>query len=408
MSSEEWKYLKIYESPIEIIDGDRGVNYPKQDEFSNDGYCLFLNTGNVTKHGFDFVNTQFITKQKDCILRKGKLKKDDIVFTTRGTVGNVAHYDDSVPYENIRINSGMVIFRNNNPELIATKYFYFFLRSKSFFDQVISHSSGSAQPQLPIKDLREIIVPLPSITTQRRIAEILSALDDKIELNRQTNATLEAMAQAIFDEWFVRFNFPGDDGERVESELGPIPRGWRVGKLGEVCDITMGQSPPGESYNEMGVGLPFFQGRADFTFRFPQKRVFTTDPKRYAYKFDSLVSVRAPVGDMNIAAEDCCIGRGLAAVMEKNGNQSFTYYFLRSLTTKFKSFEDNGTVFGSINRKDFEGMDCIIPPISEIINFEELSRSIDDLIYERERESATLAKIRDALLPKLMNGEIEV
>jgi len=256
--------------------------------------------------------------------------------------------------------------------------------------------------------IEDFEIPLPPLETQRRIAEILSALDEKIELNRQTNATLEAMAQAIFDEWFVRFNFPGDDGERVESELGPIPRGWRVGKLGEVCDITMGQSPPGESYNEMGVGLPFFQGRADFTFRFPQKRVFTTDPKRYAYKFDSLVSVRAPVGDMNIAAEDCCIGRGLAAVMEKNGNQSFTYYFLRSLTTKFKSFEDNGTVFGSINRKDFEGMDCIIPPISEIINFEELSRSIDDLIYERERESATLAKIRDALLPKLMNGEIEV
>jgi type I restriction enzyme S subunit len=253
----------------------------------------------------------------------------------------------------------------------------------------------------------EILIPEDE-NIQRRIAEILSALDDKIELNRQTNATLEAIAQAIFKEWFVDFNFPGATGEMVESELGMIPEGWRVGKLGEICKVTMGQSPPGESYNEDGIGTPFFQGRADFDFRFPRKRVYTTDPKRFANKFDTLVSVRAPVGDMNIATENCCIGRDLAAVIERNGNYSFSYYFLKELTEKFKGFEDNGTVFGSINKKEFESVTCIIPSIENITSYEEKCKIIDDEIFNREQESNILTLIRDSLLPKMMNGEIEV
>jgi type I restriction enzyme S subunit len=193
-----------------------------------------------------------------------------------------------------------------------------------------------------------------------------------------------------------------------DSELGPIPKGWRVGKLGDVFDITMGQSPPGESYNEIGEGIPFFQGRSDFNFRFPTKRVFTTEPKRYAKKFDTLVSVRAPVGDMNIATENCCIGRGLSSVIHKRGCYSFTYYFLKELTAKFKGFEDNGTVFGSINKSEFESMACIIPNERDIGTFENISRPIDNIIFNNEQQSAALATIRDALLPKLMNGEIAV
>ena len=243
---------------------------------------------------------------------------------------------------------------------------------------------------------------------QTLIANQIAAFDEKIKLNRQTNATLEAIAQAIFKEWFVDFNYPGATGELVESELGPIPKGWRVGRLGEICKVTMGQSPPGESYNEDGIGTPFFQGRADFDFRFPRKRVFTTNPSRFANKFDTLVSVRAPVGDMNIATENCCIGRGLAAVIERNGNYSFTYYFLKELTEQFKGFEDSGTVFGSINKNDFENLTCIIPTIEIITSYEEKCRVIDDEIFNCEQESRTLTIIRDAILPKLMSREIEL
>src|SRR2546430_5984976 len=108
----EWQEANL-DSLLEIIDGDRGTNYPTQHEFSPNEYCLFLNTGNVTQSGFNFSNCSFITKEKDALLRKGKLQRQDIVLTTRGTVGNVAYFDQNVPYENIRINSGMVILRPN-------------------------------------------------------------------------------------------------------------------------------------------------------------------------------------------------------------------------------------------------------------------------------------------------------
>jgi len=287
-------------------------------------------------------------------------------------------------------------------------FLFYFLANQSFIDACNSSSSGTRMPRADWNHLSETLWELPSLPEQKRIAEILSALDDKIELNRQTNATLEAIAQAIFKEWFVDFNYPGATGEMVESELGPIPKGWRVGRLGEICKVTMGQSPPGESYNEDGIGTPFFQGRADFDFRFPRKRVFTTNPSRFANKFDTLVSVRAPVGDMNIATENCCIGRGLAAVIERNGNYSFTYYFLKELTEQFKGFEDSGTVFGSINKNDFENLTCIIPTIEIITSYEEKCRVIDDEIFNCEQESRTLTIIRDAILPKLMSREIEL
>jgi type I restriction enzyme S subunit len=323
-----------------------------------------------------------------------------LIVVARGVGGTG---DVKITKEKCWLTNLSIEFLLNDDKASAPFLYYYFLK-----DTLRHLDSGSAQSQITIDDLKRIYIELPDLSTQCRIANILSALDEKIELTRHINATLEAIAQAIFKEWFIDFNFPGATGEMVESELGMIPKGWRVGKLGDVCNVTMGQSPPGESYNEAGDGIPFYQGRTDFGFRFPAKRVFTIDPKRFAKQFDTLVSVRAPVGDMNIATENCCIGRGLASVSEKNGNHSFTYYFLRELTEKFKSFEDNGTVFGSINKTDFEKMLCIVPNDEAISAFENKCRSIDGLIFNNEQQSGTLTALRDALLPKLMKGEIEV
>src|SRR6185437_15207677 len=179
-------------------------------------------------------------------------------------------------------------------------------------------------------------IPLPPIHEQRAIAHILGTLDDKIELNRRMNETLEAMARALFKSWFVDFDpvrakaegrdtglpkhiadlFP-DSFE--DSELGEVPKGWTVGCVDDEFDLTMGQSPPGSTYNDVAKGLPFYQGRTDFGFRFPTRRVYCTAPTRLAKMGDTLVSVRAPVGDINMAAEDCAIGRGVAAVRHKSG-----------------------------------------------------------------------------------------
>jgi type I restriction enzyme S subunit len=288
-----------------------------------------------------------------------------------------------------------------------TEYLFYLLRAN--IEELISQESGTVYGSINRNDINNFnVLVIDSDEKQREISHILSTLDDKIELNRQTNATLEAIAQAIFKEWFVDFNCPGATGDLVESELGIVPKDWRVGGLGEVCKVVMGQSPPGESYNETGQGVPFFQGRADFGFRFPTKRIYTTNPKRFAQKFDTLVSVRAPVGDMNVAYENCCIGRGLAAVIEKNGNSSFTYYFLKQLTEKFKKFEDNGTVFGSINKNDFEGMNCVVPTTEVISDYESTCKSIDDAIFNNYQQIVTISTIRNILLPKLISGEIEI
>ena len=172
---------------------------------------------------------------------------------------------------------------------------------------------GSVQPVLNTKTVENLIIKIPPLPTQQKIAAILSSLDDKIELNNKINDNLEQQAQAIFKSWFVDF----------EPFGGELPAGWKVGKLSDIAEITMGQSPDGKSYNENGEGTVFYQGRAEFGTRFPTRRLFTTEPKRIAKKFDTLMSVCAPVGDTNIANEDCCIGRGLAAIHSKDNHQSF-------------------------------------------------------------------------------------
>lgn len=215
------------EAPFEIIDGDRGKNYPKQSEFTESGHCLFLSATNVTKSGFSFSECQFIDRARDAALNKGKLQRHDVVLTTRGTVGNTAYYNDAVPFDHLRINSGMVILRCDRSKLLPA-YLYHFVRSPDFYSQVNGLRSGVAQPQLPIRDMRRIKLPLPDLPTQRRIAGILSAYDDLIENNLRRIKILEEMAQSLYREWFVHFRFPGHENHpRVASAQGRFRRGGR-------------------------------------------------------------------------------------------------------------------------------------------------------------------------------------
>jgi type I restriction enzyme S subunit len=233
----------------------------------------------------------------------------------------------------------------------------------------------------------------PDIFTQTQIAQILTSFDDKIECLTQMNKTLEDIAQAIFKEWFVKDN---------------LPKGWRKGKLGEEFDLVMGQSPKGDTYNQDNNGMVFYQGRTDFGFRFPTNRLFTTEPNRKANFLDTLVSVRAPVGDINMANELCCIGRGLSSIRHKTKAFSYTYYLMKSIENIFKGFESEGTVFGSINKSSFENIDILVPNLKMISEFETVVNSIDYKILENFNQIYTLTQLRDTLLPKLMSGEIKV
>lgn len=183
---------------------------------------------------------------------------------------------------------------------------------------------------------------------------------------------------------------------------------WAEGTLSDVADIIMGQSPSSSSYNEDGNGEIFFQGRTEFGFRFPSVHLYTTEPKRMAHSNDTLISVRAPVGDINVAHTDCCIGRGLATIHSKFNYQSFILYTIFSLKTQLDIFNGEGTVFGSINRNSLNNMQILIPPNDILDKFEKIVAPIDLNIRNNYDEIQHLQDIRDSLLPRLMSGELEV
>ena len=168
----------------------------------------------------------------------------------------------------------------------------------------------------------------------------------------------------------------------------------------------MGQSPDGSSYNENGVGVVFYQGRAEFDFRFPTRRLYTSQPKRLASKGDVLMSVRAPVGDVNVASENCCIGRGLASIRSKDKYQSFILYTLLAQKEKLNQFNNDGTIFGSINKKDLSNLTVVIPSEQVLIKFEKIVRPIDQMIFSNYSENLYLQKTRDQLLSHLISKHI--
>ena len=292
-------------------------------------------------------------------------------------------------------------------ELAEQDYLYYNIFSKKFIDYVNSIHTGSAIPHISQKQIEDYKILLPNLETQRRIASILSSLDRKIELNNKINADLEEMAQAIFKNWFVDFE-PFKDGKFVDSELGMIPEGWKVGTLADIAEITMGQSPAGNSLNENREGMIFYQGSSDFGFRFPSIRVFTTEPKRLAVANSVLFSVRAPVGDINVAKEECCIGRGVASIKSKYGHDSYLFYTMKSLHKLFDSFDGEGTVFGSINKKTLSAIQILLPSDGIVEQFNNIASSFDDRIRSLSDENSRLSLLRDTLLPRLMSGELEV
>jgi len=292
----------------------------------------------------------------------------------------------------------------------------YYTLSNDYNNWVDSFSTGSTRGNINAKTYGNMKIKLPSRTQQDFLVKILSTLDEKIEVNNQINKILENISQAIFKQWFVDFEFPNEDGEpyqssggeMVESELGMIPKGWEVKGLDEIAVITMGQSPKGTSYNETGEGVVFYQGRTDFTKRFPERRLYTTEPKRMAKSGDILMSVRAPVGDINITNEECCIGRGLCALNSKKEYNSFLLYLLLNMKERFNVFNGEGTVFGSINKNDLNGMKIVIGSDLILLKFENVIKNMDRQYHILEKESRRIVEIRDNLLPKLMSGEIRV
>ena len=235
------------------------------------------------------------------------------------------------------------------------------------------------------------------------------------ENRERINHNLEAMAKQLYDYWFVQFDFPDENGKPYRNSGGKmvwneklkreIPEGWNCGIFADIANITMGQSPDGSSYNEAREGEIFYQGSTDFGIRFPSVRMYTTSPTKFAKQGDILMSVRAPVGAVNIANTDCCIGRGLSAINSKIGSITYIYYVIRYLKVKFENLNSAGTTFGSIIKDDLFNLPVVIPTSEIVEQFEKVCNPIFDEQMEIGIEIEDLTKLRDELLPLLMNGQ---
>jgi len=295
-------------------------------------------------------------------------------------------------------------------------YIYYWLFHKKQF--LFKQANITRTPILNKTGFSNIEIPLPNKTYQDKIAKFLTSLDSKIELNNRINTELEAMAKTLYDYWFVQFDFPNEQGKPYKSSGGKmvynnelkreIPEGWSNGELQEIANITMGQSPPGESYNEEGVGTVFYQGCTDFGLRFPTNRKFTTQPSRYAKEGDILLSVRAPVGTMNIANENCCIGRGLASLNSKDDCIGYLDGVLNYMKQIFDRRNSDGTTFGSITKGDLFSLAVVKPDKKILKRFDSIVKPMFKKQNEIGVENQQLASLRDWLLPMLMNGQVTV
>lgn len=355
----EWKEYKLGE----VIT----VKYGKDHKALKDGLYPVYGSGGIMRYADNFL-----------------YDKESILIPRKGSLNNIFYREKAFWTVDTMFYS----------EIDTTKVFPKFLFYQLKLVDFENLNVGSAVPSLTIPIINDIDISLPPLPEQIRIASILSSLDDKIDLLHRENKTLEAMAETLFRQWFI---------EEAKED-------WEEGKLGDEFEFTMGQSPNGDSFNEDGIGFPMYQGNADFGFRFPTRRVFTTQPTRFAEINDTLISVRAPVGAQNMATEKCCIGRGVAAFRYKHNHDfySYTYYKLKSLLEEIKQYNDNGTVFGSISKSDFENIDIVIPDINTIQHFQEQVKPIDDKIINNNKQIKTLIQQRDSLLPKLMSGEVKV
>ncbi|OAD19128.1 type I restriction/modification specificity protein [Candidatus Thiomargarita nelsonii] len=392
----EWKECKLGDVPLEIIDGDRGNNYPKKADFSNEGYCLFLNTKNVTKNCFSFDELNFISQDKDELLRKGKLSRGDLILTTRGTVGNIAFYDESIPYDNIRINSGMVIVRAKG---IDKKFNYYLFKSlKAQFD---NFATGSAQPQLPIRDLRQIEIKLPPLPEQKTIAAVLSSLDDKIDLLHRQNKTLEAMAETLFRQWFV-------------EEVG---EDWEELSLYDVIELIGGGTPNTSTEEYWGGNIKWISAK-DITANHKQF-IINTEKKitelglqkssaKLISKYSTIISARGTVGKYCLLSNEMAFSQSNYGIKPKLKNCCFFTYLLIAHSVEELQSAAYGSVFDTITTKTFKEHKVNIPLEKEIIRFEERIKSFFFKMEANSIQIKTLSKLRDTLLPKLMSGEVRV
>lgn len=330
---------------------------------------------------------------------------NDIVVASSGTLGKAARVKaEHLP---MMMNTSVIRFRANDRTRLDDGFLFAWLRSRDFLDQALGMATGAAQQNFGPSHVKQMTLPLPAIGEQRRIASILSAYDDLIENNTRRIAILEEMARRIYEEWFVRFRFPGHEGVRmVESELGLVPEGWSVKTLQDIATITMGLSPKGDTYNEDANGTPLINGPVEFGERFTKRVKWTTAPTKLCEDGDLVVCVRGSTTGKFVKSDGVyCLGRGVCAIRSKF--QGFVdQVFEHQLPALLGQV--GGSTFPSWTGPQLKLHPVLVPTGKLLARFEAHAGPMRDAVRAYSRQIDNLRTTRDLLLPKLISGELDV
>lgn len=300
-------------------------------------------------------------------------------------------------------------------ELAEQDYLYYNIFSKKFIDYVNSIHTGSAIPHISQKQIEDYKILLPNLETQRRIASILSSLDRKIELNDKINADLEEMAQAIFKNWFVDFE-PFKDGKFVDSELGMIPEGWKVGTLGDMGTIVCGKTPSKANSNYYGGDIPFIKipdMHGNVFVESSEDRLTEqgslSQIKKLIPPYSLMVSCIATVGLVSINTKPSHTNQQINTIIPHNKSALFyLYQYIKNNEELLKNMGRGGTTTLNVNTKSFSNIRLFIPSDIALLQFHQIVEGLFKKIELNMQESRTLSLLRDTLLPRLMSGELEV
>ncbi len=415
MSCNEWKEYRLDDISLNITDGKHGNC--KDEE--NSGY-YFISAKDIKEGKIDYRNARQITKADyEDVHKRTKLEVDDILITNSGTIGKMAIITDKDEVNATTFQKSVAIVKPIK-NLVLPKFLYYNL----IYDlkYLINLAGGSVQKNLLLKDLRSLKVNLPNFEEQEKIANILSSLDDKIELNNEMNKTLEEMAQALFKRWFVDFEFPNEDGkpykssggEMVESELGMIPKGWEVKTIGDIGDIITGKTPSSKDEGSYGNECNFITPRDinNSVFILKTERELSSigieKLKRNIVPKNSIgVScIGSNLGEVYINGEDSITNQQINTIVLNEGKLlPYIYIYLKNMKEDFLNIA-GGSAVPIINKTTFSGINILIPDINLLHRYVQITTCYFDKIKENLKEIENLTELRDTLLPKLMSGEI--
>jgi type I restriction enzyme, S subunit len=400
-------FKKVKLNDLGSVGRGKSKHRPRDDKSLYGGVYPFIQTGDVKAANFYLTNYSQTYNEKG--LAQSKLwRKGTLLITIAANIGDTALLDIDACFPDSIV--GFQAY-NGISDVRYVKYYLDYIKL-----ELEAISRGTTQDNMSLDKLLSRNLFVHEFPLQQKIASILSAYDELIENNNQRIKLLEQMAEEIYKEWFVRMRFPGyetakffnEDGREVKhGEVGALPEGWEISRLETVCDFQMGQSPPSEFYNEDKVGLAFHQGVTNFTSRFPNHASYCTDLKRIAHEGEILLSVRAPVGRINIADREIVIGRGLCSIKHKDDLQNYCYYLLKEVFKKEDSF-GNGAVFNAVSKNDLLRIKATKPSIEICKKFQELIKPVDDEIKVLTQKNQLLQQTRDLLLPRLISGKLSV